>query len=258
MFSKIGNFLRAVSGNFGVILRNYPGVRAITLICVAVFVVQCVSARIMFFDIPVGALFDRLFGMFWPFAKCGAFWQPVTYAFLHGSLWHLLLNLFTLVFLGYAVEQIMGTPRFWGVFLVSSAVGGIGWMVFDYFEPHVWYAVSNLGPVGLKLAQRWGEMQSAGQGFNLCVGASGGVFGLMGAFAALCPRQRLTLLLLYVVPVHLQARHVAVLLVLLNLVEMVSSFGHVAYVAHLLGGVVGYFLGLRHYRRIARPFGVRR
>lgn len=256
MAGRFSSFLRFLLGNFGVILGTYPGVRAITVACVAAYLVQSVAWNIEVFDgIALGAILDRAFGMFWPFARQGAIWQPVTHAFLHGSLWHLVLNLFSLIFFGYAVERILGTRRFWLVFLASAAIGGIGWMAFDCVEPRLWYAVSRLGGAGLRLAQRWGEAQSPGLGNNVCVGASGGVFGLIGAFAALCPRERLTVLLFYVVPVTLQTRHLALLLVAVNVVEMVGSMGHVAYMAHLLGGLAGYVYAKALIRRAARFAG---
>ena len=244
--ARVSDFTRAFSGGLRSILRENPGVRAISIACVAVFVVQLVLDRVALSrNMSLGNVFEISFGIYWPVAKLGAIWQFVTYAFLHGSFWHLLMNLFTLVFLGYAVERIVGTARFWGIFLASSALGGLCWMLFDAAEPSLWQAVSRLGSVGLSLAQRWGETQSGYFDHNVCVGASGGVFGLMGAFVALCPRERLTLLLFYVVPVTLQARSVALLLVAFNVFGLVTSFGHVAHVAHLAGGVAGYLYARR-------------
>ena len=252
MFRRLSLFLRSLPGSLGIILSNYPAVRAITCISVAVFLIQCLAS---FFTVPIGegarapldALLSAIFGIHWPWFSHGCIWQPVTYAFLHGSFWHLFLNLFTLIFLGYSVERLLGTRRFWTIFLVSSAVGGIGWMVFDIFEPRLWYWVAQQGRIGLSLAQRWGESQGFVR-YGVCVGASGGVFGLMGAFTALCPRQQISLLLFYVIPITMEARYMALLLVAFNLFEMVTSMGHIAYVAHLLGGLVGYLMARRHVR----------
>lgn len=244
MLNKLRSAARNLSGNFGVILGQYRAIRTVFTICVVVYIIQSVAWYISFASIfpgltvPLAPILDRIFGLYWPLAKSGAFWQPVTYAFLHGGFWHLVLNLFSLVFLGYAVEAILGTKRFWQLYLGSAIIGGIGWFAFDLVEPYFWQAIASLGDAGLQLAQRWGEKQSYMP--NVCVGASAGVFGLMGAFAALCPNQRLTLLLFYVVPVNLQARYVAILLVVLNIVEMLASFGRVAYMAHLFGCLAGY------------------
>ena len=251
MFRRFSDFFRNIPGNLGLILSNFPGVRAITCICVAVYLLQgigsFIAVRLGSFSAPLDALLSAVFGIYWPWFSRGCIWQPVTYAFLHGSIWHLILNLFTLIFFGYSVERLLGTRRFWMIFLVSAAVGGIGWMLFDMAEPYLWYGIARLGSAGLALAQRWGEAQG-GLAYNVCVGASGGVFGLMGAFTALCPRQQVSLLLFYVFPVTMQARQMALLLVALNVFEMVTSMGHVAYVAHLLGGLVGYLVARRLVR----------
>lgn len=252
MFGRFANFFRGLPGTLGLVLSNYAGVRALSCICVAVFAIQSLSSfvlvRIGGAVVRLDAILSTVFGIFWPHFSHGCLWQPVTYAFLHGSLWHLLLNLFTLIFLGYSVERLLGTRRFWGIFLVSSAIGGIGWMLFDMVEPYLWYWIAESGRLGMALAQRWGESQGILR-YNVCVGASGGVFGLMGAFVALCPRQRISMLLFYVFPVTMEARQMAVLLVAFNVVEMVSSMGHVAYVAHLFGGLTGYLIARRIVRR---------
>jgi membrane associated rhomboid family serine protease len=39
-------------------------------------------------------------------------WQPVTYLFLHGGIWHLLFNMLTLWMFGTQLEQVWGTRRF--------------------------------------------------------------------------------------------------------------------------------------------------
>ena len=166
---------------------------------------------------------------------------------------HIAVNLFSLLFFGASVERLVGTRRFWGLFLISGILGGLGWVACDYFEPSFWMWVQTL-PYDLcrRLAQRWGESQIAGMRFNVCVGASGSVCGLIGAFAALFPEARLTILLLYVIPVRMKARTFAVLLAVFSLAAVVLSTGHIAHAAHLAGGIAGYLWAkwgpsTRHY-----------
>ncbi len=230
-------------------LSGAPAVATIAIICVVVFAIQVLAARIPILDgLSLGAVLHYGFGLYFPFLAKGAFWQPVTYIFLHGSFLHIFFNLFTLIFFGASVERIVGTRRFWGLFLLSGILGGLGWMLFDYFEPRLWMWIQTL-PHDLfrRLAQRWGESQTPGMPFNVCVGASAGVCGLIGAFAALFPEARLTVLLFYVIPLRLRSRTFAVLLALISLGSVVLSTGHVAHAAHLAGGIVGY-LWARHHR----------
>ena len=223
-------------------LRGVPAVTTISVICAVVFVANIVASRIQVAEgLSLGALLPRAFGIYFPFIAKGAFWQPVTYIFLHGSFPHIFLNLFTLIFFGASVERLIGTRRFWVLFFLTGIIGGLGWMVCDYFEPQFWMWVQTLPHDFCRhLAQRWGESQVAGVQFNVCIGASASVCGLIGAFAALFPDARLTVLLLYVIPIRMKARTFAILLAIFSLVSAVLSTGHIAHAAHLIGAVAGY------------------
>ena len=234
MQSRVG---RLFSG-----FRGAPAVATIVVICALVFGAQNVGSRIQITDgLSLDTLFPYVFGIYFPFLAKGAFWQPVTYIFLHGSFLHIFLNLFTLVFFGASVERLIGTRRFWTLFFITGIIGGLGWMACDYYEPQFWMWVQTLPhDICRRLAQRWGESQTAGMPFNVCVGASASVCGLIGAFAALFPEARLTVFLLYVIPIRMKARTFAILLALFSLVSVVLSTGHVAHAAHLIGAVAGY------------------
>ena len=86
------------------------------------------------------------------------------------------------------------------------------------------------------------------------VGASGGVFGLLLAFAIYFPHNRVMLLF---PPIPMRARTFVVVFGVLELVLGVyAPFGGVAHFAHL-GGMVGGFLMIRYWRG-QPPFGRRR
>lgn len=80
----------------------------------------------------------------------GAWWQIMTSAFLHVDPLHIAMNMLALGFLGPAVEQAVGRGRFIALYLVSALGGSVA--VFWFSDP----ASSTLG-------------------------ASGAIFGLMGA-----------------------------------------------------------------------------
>ncbi len=150
----------------------------------------------------------------------GFFWTPVTYMFLHGSWSHLLLNAVGLLVMGNAVETLLGARRFWTVFLVSGIAGGIGWTLVQGLASEV-----------------------------PCVGASAGVLGLIGGYAALRPRDRF--LLIFPFPVSLSARTLALWLAIANVIDLAFGRGQIAYMAHLSGLVAGVLHGisLRHAGR---------
>ena len=84
----------------------------------------------------------------------GAWWQVFTSMFTHVEVWHIGFNMVALYFLGPMLEQVLGRARFLAVYLVSGLVGSASVLLF-----------------------------SAPNGQTL--GASGAIFGLMGALAVL-------------------------------------------------------------------------
>ena len=84
----------------------------------------------------------------------GDWWRLVTAMFLHGSMLHLAFNMLALFWLGTIVEQALGTPRFLLVYFVSGLAGSAG---------ALWFSSA----------------------FAVTVGASGAIFGLIGALLIL-------------------------------------------------------------------------
>lgn len=96
---------------------------------------------------------DRLvleFGMFGVAVAAGEWWRLMTAPFLHAGLWHVGLNMYALWILGTLVEPLLGRWRFVAVYLVSALGGAVASYAFS--DPRI-----------------------------ISVGASGAVFGLLGA-----------------------------------------------------------------------------
>lgn len=150
-------------------------------------------------------------------------WQVVTYSFLHGGVGHLALNL-----LGLAT---FGTP--------IARVGGARRLLTLYFAAVITAAVSQLLVPPLFDAP-----------IAPALGASGGVFGLLLAYAVLFPRSRVLLL---IPPIPMPAWLFAALYTIVELVMGITgTLAGVAHFAHL-GGMVGGALVLWHWRRRRKP-----
>lgn len=144
-------------------------------------------------------------------------WQLVTYAFLHGSLLHLLFNMFALYMFGSAIEQVFGSRRYLSYYLVCVVAAALTQLLFALMTG----------------------------GFYPTVGASGGVFGLLLAYGLYFPNNRITLLF---PPIPIPARVFVVVYAVLELVMGVTGAqSGVAHFAHL-GGMVGGFIMLRYWR----------
>jgi membrane associated rhomboid family serine protease len=195
--------------------RLTPAVRGLLIATVAATLLQWGV------DLAARGWFTAVFALSLPDVLAGRVWPLLTYAFLHADLWHLLFNLLGLFFFGPDVERALGPRRFTGFYIGCAALAGLGWLLLTAL-PRVDLAY--------------------------CLGASGAVFGVLGAFAALFPERPVTLLVAFVLPVTLRARTLALLLGLIAFALMLREPGGVAHSAHLAGGAAGYLLG----RRLAR------
>ncbi|MGH2921848.1 MAG: rhomboid family intramembrane serine protease, partial [Gaiellaceae bacterium] len=79
----------------------------------------------------------------------GEWWRLITAAFLHGNLIHVGMNMFVLWMIGAPIEEAIGRGRFLALYLVSGLSGSAGALLFD---PNA-----------------------------ITVGASGAIFGILGA-----------------------------------------------------------------------------
>jgi membrane associated rhomboid family serine protease len=158
----------------------------------------------------------------WPIGAGFLPWQLVTYAFLHGSLMHIAFNMFALYMFGGAIERVFGTRRY----------------VAYYFVCVVSAALAQLLTAAVSGA------------IYPTVGASGGVFGLLLAYAMYFPHNRIMLIF---PPIPMPARIFVIVYAALELLLGVTGTEEgVAHFAHL-GGLVGGFLMIRYWRH--RPAG---
>ena len=198
--------------------RVTPAVRWLLMITIGVYAIQLLLQR---YEFPVFYYFGlNLSGL-----KSWYLWQLVTYMFMHGP-WHhihIFVNMLLLFMMGPETERTMGTSQFYILYFVSGILGGMGWLMIS--------AGDELGAT--------------------CVGASGAIFGIVGAFAALFPHREITLLLFFVLPIRMRA---SVLAVVMGLTEIILLFFHpfgggVANAAHLAGGLAGYVYAYAVFRQ---------
>ena len=137
------------------------------------------------------------------------FWRLLSYMFVHGSIAHILFNMWVLYVLGKLVEQRLGPGTFLKLYLISGMIGGLSWLLVD---------------LGLN-----------GGGGRL-VGASGAIFGVMGAGAILFPKMQVMLL---IPPVILEVRTLVICLAILNVLVGVTQNDRTSQLAHLGGLIAG-------------------
>ncbi|MFA7233126.1 MAG: rhomboid family intramembrane serine protease [Terrimicrobiaceae bacterium] len=165
---------------------------------------------------------DALFGLSLRGISGGMLWQFVTHQFLHGSFFHLAVNMLGLWFAGRILENLLGGWRFLLFYLGCGICGGIFQLVL---AP---------GPI--------------------LIGASGAVCGVVAAFSALYPEMPITALLFFVLPVRMRAKWLGRMIVIISVILLVTRLGgNIGNAAHLGGALAGYaIVWLGRHRRL-RP-----
>jgi membrane associated rhomboid family serine protease len=169
----------------------------------------------------IGGIVERVFALHSVGSPYGQFmpWQLLTYGFLHnpGNLTHILFNMFALWMFGRDLERIMGAQRFLTYYLTCVIGAGLAQLLVAGFT-------------GVP---------------TLTVGASGGVFGILLAFAMAFPNR---IIMLIFPPIPMPAKYFVFFYGLLELYLGVSGNNPgVAHFAHLGGMFFGYLL-LRYWR----------
>lgn len=145
-------------------------------------------------------------------------WQLITSAFLHGGFGHILFNMFGLWIFGMRIEQTLGSQRF---------------LIF-YFACVLGASVLQLLVTSAPFLFGIGEPRIVPT-----LGASGGVLGVLAAFALLYPDEPIYLYFLFPIP----AKWLALGLAALDLYNgVVGTASGIAHFAHLGGMLVGVLL----------------
>lgn len=184
---------------------------------VAVVVLQYVFLRVFHGNPQL----ERLLMLTTDGIRSGKIWTLFTYSFLHSTsnLLHVVANLLGLYFLGRVLQPVLGSKRLMWLYSGAVITGGLLWV-----------------------ATHWG-------GAGAAIGATAGVLGLLVVFACLYPNRPMTFLLFFVLPVTLKPKHVAIGLLIFELLGFffyeimgaVSPFGSsIAYSAHLGGMLAGW------------------
>jgi membrane associated rhomboid family serine protease len=222
-----------------------PAIKALLIANAALFLFQT------FLQLLAGPeasrMFLREFGLVPLLATRGLrIWQPFTYLFLHGGLWHLLINMLVLWMFGSDIERAWGRRKF----LTYYFLAGVGAGLINIAVKMAFYPLGSLPQTAVT------------------IGASGAVYGILLAAALLFPDRQVWLIPF---PLMLPMR---VFVFLIGAIAFYGSLGsggdNISHITHLGGMLVGYlylrrgsyFFGLRNRysdwrrRRLRRKFEV--
>ncbi len=152
-------------------------------------------------------------------------WQIISHMFLHSGTPHLFSNMFGLFMFGPALETYMGSKKFFTYYVLCGIGAVILQGAFNYYEMSQLIVDS---PPYLAAAK------------SRMVGASGAIFGILGAFGFLFPNIEMMLLFF---PFPIKAKYFVALYGLYELVQGAAGFENgIAHFAHLGGLITGLIL----------------
>lgn len=134
-------------------------------------------------------------------------WQPFTYLFFHGGIWHVLINMFVLWMFGSELEKFWGKKEFLRFFFITGIGSGLITILFS---------LSSTNPV---------------------VGASGAIYGVLLAYGFMFPNR--LVYLYFLIPIK-----VKYLVILIGTIAFFSSLNpgnsNISHLTHLSGMVIGF------------------
>jgi membrane associated rhomboid family serine protease len=186
---------------------NYfpPAVKWLIIVNTAIFLLQQFAGGVFGIDLAYrfGLVPLLVFHKGW-------IWQAFTYMFLHGGIWHLVINMLMLWMFGIDLERDWGTRRF----------------LKYYFLCGVGAAICVLGMA---------LVQPAGMLFTT-IGASGAIFGLLLAFGVVYSDRIILMMLIF----PMKAKYAVMIFGAIELYYFWQPSRGVSNVAHLGGMLFGY------------------
>ena len=197
-----------------------PVVKWLLIINIAVFVISHLLRNAPFFSnigiTPLGTYyykpsdFELWFGLYNPnLIGHFAFWQLITYQFLHGGFFHIFFNMFSLYMIGRYLERQIGSIPFLKLYLLGGIFAGLFNVLANIFS-------------GVPT-----------------VGASGAICAVVAAFGLLNPNARMGMLILFI-PIFMRAKTFVYFFAIITIILALGSSGNIAHMAHLGGLVFGW------------------
>lgn len=162
------------------------------------------------------SVLDKLGAMDTQKAADGEVWRLLSCAFLHGGVFHIVVNMFWLVDLGRFCEPLLSSPKFFTVYLLCAIGASLGSLGYVYVLPEA------LQLLGVDFFPRG----------RLSVGASGAVAGLFGLVLVYSIKERHPALR------DMLVRWLVIIVLITFLIPRVDHVGHAG------GFLTGCLLGL--------------
>jgi membrane associated rhomboid family serine protease len=179
-----------------------PVVKFLLITNVSVFIIQIIFSNMFHIQLSsyLGLIPKYVYTEF-------TLWQLVSYLFLHGNFFHILINMFVLWMFGCELERYWGSREFLFYYFVTGIGAGIFSVIFDY---------NSTIPI---------------------IGASGAIYGILTAFGIIFPNR--LIYVYFLIPIR--AKYFVMIFGVITLLSAISaSSSGIAHFAHLGGMVIGF------------------
>ena len=220
-FAVITGLVPAIPLGDNVLTKTKPiATRSLIIVCAVVFILQIAFKEIL-----------ASFGLYADKVAQGEWYRLITYAFLHGGIFHLLGNMFFLLIFGRTIEDELGWKKYLFLFTLGAVVSGIFIMVTITKKDIP------------------------------CVGTSGAISAIIGAYLILFPKARLRFNVIHPLTFQkLATTEVSSLYYILSWIIMNIFFGMlqsgsktvgIAYWGHI-GGFIAGVIFIEVYKNLNR------
>jgi rhomboid protease GluP len=191
--------------------KGYVITPILSYLNILVFIVMAIMGVDLF--LPTAESVLKFGANFRPLTLDGEWWRLLTSCFVHFGIFHLLMNLYALLYIGMLLEPLLGSTRFSIAYILTGLTGSISSLY-------------------------WHDM-------TVSAGASGAIFGMYGVFLALLTTK-------FIEEAKRKALLTSIgIFVVYNLMNGLK--GNIDNAAHIGGLFGGLFIGYCYYSSLKKP-----
>jgi membrane associated rhomboid family serine protease len=203
--------------------------------------------------------FTNILALHFPKNEHFGIWQYVTHMFMHGSITHILFNMYGLWAFGSPLEQMWGRKKFLFFYFSAGLGAGLIYTLVNYYQFNGIYDLfisAGLNPSEIIAVLEKGttndyrvvnaitqtQFNKITSLYNTpAVGASGAVYGVLAAFGLYFKDAKLALIFL---PIPIAAKYFIPVMILGDLFFGVTKYsvGNIAHFAHIGGAIIGFII----------------
>tara|TARA_B110000908_G_C10262703_1_gene460563 strand:- start:4063 stop:4794 length:732 start_codon:yes stop_codon:yes gene_type:complete len=203
--------------------------------------------------------FTNILALHFPKNEYFGIWQYITHMFMHGSITHILFNMYGLWAFGSPLEQMWGRKKFLFFYFSAGLGAGLIYTLVNYYQFNGIYDIfisAGLNPSEVIAVLEKGTTNDSRvvnaitqMQFNKitslyntpAVGASGAVYGVLAAFGLYFKDAKLALIF---VPIPIAAKYFIPVMILGDLFFGVTKYsvGNIAHFAHIGGALIGFII----------------